>query len=75
MPCSRAVTSDTLTMYRFAECGEAEIAAESVGEDGYLTGWIAVRHEPGGLTSAERDDFEYGIGCIDTWVSEDGRDC
>ncbi len=39
--CIEALTSDTLTMYRFAE----------------------------------RDDFEYGIGCVNTWVSEDGRDC
>jgi hypothetical protein len=36
---------------------------------------IAVHFEPNGLTTAERDGFEYGIGCITTWVSEDGRDC
>ena len=75
MPCRQAVTSRTLTVYRFAERDEAVAAAESFGEDGYLTGWIAVRYEPGGLDAEERADFEYGIGCINTWVSEDGHDC
>src|SRR4051812_21771318 len=58
LPCSQAVTSRTLTLYRFAERDEAVAAAESFGEDGYLTGWIAVRYEPGGLTARERDDVE-----------------
>ncbi len=62
-------------MYRFAEREEAVAAADSFGDDGYLTGWIAVRFEPGALTAADRDSFEYGVGCINTWVSEDGRDC
>ena len=75
LPCIQAVTSETLTLYRFAERGQAVAAAESFGDDGYLTGWIAVLYEPGGLSPAQRDDFEYGIGCINTWVSEDGRDC
>ena len=75
LPCIQAVTSRTLTLYRFAERDEAVAAAESFGEHGYLTGWIAVRYEPDGLTARERDDFGSGIGCINTWVSEDGRDC
>ena len=75
LPCSQAVTSDTLTMYRFEDRDDAVAAAESFGENGYLTGWIAVRYEPGGLDAEERADFEYGIGCINTWVNEDGRDC
>jgi hypothetical protein len=62
-------------MYRFAEREEAVAAADSFSDDDYLTGWIAVRFEPGALTAAERDSFEYGVGCINTWVSEDGRDC
>ncbi len=75
VPCIQAVTSDTLTMYRFALREQAEAAAESFGEDGYLTGWIAVRYEPGGLTDSQRYDFEYGISCINTWVGEEGQDC
>jgi hypothetical protein len=75
LPCLQAVTSETLTMYRFAERGDAMAAAQSFGEDGHLSGWVAVRYEPGRLTPAQRADFEYGIGCINTWVSEDGRDC
>lgn len=75
LPCIQAVTSETLMMYRFAEREEAVAAADSFGDDGYLTGWIAVRFEPGALTAAERDSVEYGVGCINTWVSEDGRDC
>ena len=31
--------------------------------------------EPGGLTPAQRDSVGYGISCVNTWVSEDGRDC
>ena len=75
VPCMQAVTSETLTMYRFADRDDAVAAAESFGADGYLTGWIAVRYEPGGLTPAEREDFEYGISCINTWVGEAGQDC
>ena len=75
MPCIQAVASETVTLYRFAERDQAVAAAESFGDDGYLTGWIAVRFQPGGLTAADRDDVEYSIGCINTWVSEDGRDC
>ena len=75
MPCTQAVTSETLTIYRFAERDQAVAAAERFGDDGYLTGWIVVRFEPGGLTPGQRDEFEYGIGCTNTWVSEDGRDC
>jgi hypothetical protein len=75
LPCIQAVTSDTLTMYRFARREHAVEAAESFGDDGYLTGWIAVRYEPGGLTDDERESFEFGISCINTWVGEDGQDC
>ena len=74
-PCIQAVTSETLTMYRFGEREFAVAAAEHFGEDGYLTGWIAVRYEPGALTESERYDFEYGISCINTWVGEEGQDC
>jgi hypothetical protein len=75
VPCIQAVTSDTLTMYRFARREHAVAAAESFGADGYLTGWIAVRYEPGGLSESERYEFEYSIACINTWVGEQGQDC
>jgi hypothetical protein len=79
-PCIQAVTSDTLTsdtltMYRFERREFAVVAADHFGEDGYLTGWIAVRYAPGGLTASQREDFEYGISCINTWVGEEGQDC
>jgi hypothetical protein len=74
-PCIQAVESATLTMYRFEDRDRAVAAAEAFGENGYLTGWIAVRYEPGALTEWERYDFEYGISCINTWVGEDGQDC
>ena len=45
------------------------------GDNGYLTGWIAVRYEPGGLTESQRYDFEFSISCINTWVGEEGQDC
>lgn len=75
LPCIQAVTSETLTMYRFEEREDAVAAAESFGEDGYLTGWIAVRYEPGGLSASARTDFESSISCINTWVGEEGQDC
>ncbi|MGY1812866.1 hypothetical protein [Blastococcus sp. SYSU D00820] len=75
LPCLQAVRAETLTMYRFLERADAEAAARRFGDDAYLTGWIVIRFEPGGLTPTERSDVEYGIGCINTWVSEDGRDC
>jgi hypothetical protein len=75
LPCLQAVTSDTLTLFRFARREHAVEAAESFGDDGYLTGWIAVRYAPGGLTESQRTEFEYGISCINTWVGEEGQDC
>ena len=30
---------------------------------------------PGGLTDDERESFEFGISCSNTWVGEDGQDC
>ena len=74
-PCTQAVTSDTLTMYRFEHRLFAVAAAEHFGENAYLTGWIVVRFEPGALSAEDRDAFEGSVGCINTWVSEDGRDC
>jgi hypothetical protein len=75
LPCIQAVTSDTLTMYRFADRDHAVAAAESLGEDGYLTGWIVIRFQPDALSPRSRDAFERSVGCINTWESEDGRDC
>ena len=75
LPCIQAVTSDTVTLYRFARREHAVDAAESFGDDGYLTGWIAVRYEPGGLSESQRHDFEFYISCINTWVGEEGQDC
>lgn len=75
LPCVQALTSETLTMYRFADRDQARAAASSFGPDGHVTGWIAVRYVPGALSPAERADVEYGIGCIGTWRTEDGRDC
>ena len=75
LPCVEAVTSETLTMYRFEDRDDAVAAAERFGDDGYLTGWIAVRYESGGLSESQRYEFEYGISCINTWVGEEGQDC
>ena len=62
-------------MYRFEERADAVAAAASFGADGYLTGWIAVRYEPGALSESQRYEFEYAISCINTWVGEEGQDC
>ncbi len=75
LPCIQAVRSDTLTMYTFDDREDAVAAAASFGDDGYLTGWIAVRYERGALTASQRSSFEYGISCINTWVGEEGQDC
>ena len=75
VPCIQAVTSETLTMYRFEYRALAQAAAAYWGEDAYLTGWIVVRFEPGALSAEDRYAFEYFVGCNNTWVSEDGRDC
>ena len=75
LPCIQAVTSETLTMYRFAERDQAVATARSFGDDGYLTGWIAVRYEPGALSESQRTSFESGLACINTWVGEQGQDC
>ena len=71
LPCVEALTSQTLTMYRFSEREQAAAAAESFGEDGYLSGWVAVRYEPGALTPRQRTEFERGIGCVGSSAGED----
>lgn len=71
LPCVEALTSDTLTMYRFAEREQAAAAAEGFGEHGYLSGWVAVRYEPGALTPRRRAEFERGIGCVGSSAGED----
>lgn len=72
LPCIQAVTSTALTMHIFAERDDAVVAARSFGEDGCPSGWIAVRHEPGGLTAGRCDDLESGLGCINTAASTHG---
>ena len=69
VPCIQAVTSETLTMYRFEYRALAQAAAAYWGEDAYLTGWIVVRFEPGALSAEDRYAFEYCVGCNNTWVS------
>ena len=75
LPCIQAVASDTLTMYRYEHRKLAVAHAEALGENGYLTGWITVRYEPGGLSAEQRTEFETVISCINTWVGEEGQDC
>lgn len=58
VPCIQAVTSESLTMYRFEYWELARVAAAHWGEDAYLTGWIVVRFEPGALSPVDRDAFE-----------------
>ena len=71
LPCLEALTSETLTMYRFPERDQAAAAVESFGEHGYLSGRVAVRYEPGALTQRQRADFERGIGCVASTVDEE----
>ena len=71
LPCVEALTSETLTMYRFPDSEQAAAAADSFGEHGYLSGWVAVRYEPDALTPRQRAEFERGIGCVGSSAGED----
>ena len=57
LPCTQAVQSDTLTMYRFLDRDDAVAAARRFAGEAYLSGWIVVRFEPGRLTAAQRSEF------------------
>jgi hypothetical protein len=75
LPCTQAVQSDALTMYRFADREDAAAAARHFAGDAYLSGWIVVRFESGGLTAAERREFAEGLDCINVGVAEGGLEC
>jgi hypothetical protein len=75
IPCSQAVRSDTLTMYRFTDRDDAVATARHLAGEAYLSGWIVVRFEPGGLTAAQRRDFVSTLDCIDVGVAEGGLEC
>lgn len=75
LPCSQAVRSDTLTMYRFDDREDAVAAARGYAGEAYLSGWIVVRFEPGGLTAAERSEFAGYLDCVNVGVAEGGLEC
>ena len=74
-PCIQAVESDTLTMYRFEDREDAVAASREFAGEAYLSGWIVVRFEPGGLTAAERREFAGSLDCINVGVAEGGLEC
>jgi hypothetical protein len=75
IPCSQAVQSDTLTMYRFADRDDAVATARYFAGEGYVSGWVVVRFEPGGLTPAQRREFVGVLDCINVGVAEGGLEC
>ncbi len=75
LPCMQAVRSDTLTMYRFEDREDAVAASRAFAGEAYLSGWIVVRFEPGGLTGAERREFAATLDCINVGVAEGGLEC
>ena len=74
-PCIQAVQSDTLTMYRFADREDAVAAAREFAGEAYLSGWIVIRFESGGLTAAKRREFAASLDCINVGVAEGGLEC
>ncbi|WP_147251429.1 hypothetical protein [Blastococcus sp. TBT05-19] len=75
LPCDQAVTSETLTMYRFDDHADAVAAAREFAGEAYKSGWIVVRFEPGALSREERQAFVGGLDCINVGVTEDGVEC
>jgi hypothetical protein len=75
LPCRQAVRSDTLTMYRFGDREDAVAAARHFAGEAYLSGWIVVRFEDGGLTAAQRREFAESLDCINVGVAEGGLEC
>jgi hypothetical protein len=75
VPCVQAVRSDTLTMYRFEDRDDAAAAARGYAGEGYLSGWIVVQFEPGGLTASERSEFAGYLDCVNVGVAEGGLEC
>lgn len=73
-PCVQAVDSETLILLKFRTKEEAAHVASHYG-DTHLSAWLVVRYNPGGLTAAERTDFEFGIDCTNTFVGAGGQDC
>ena len=75
LPCTQAVQSDTLTMYRFLDRDDAVAAARRFAGEAHLSGWIVVRFEPGRLTAAQRSEFAIGLDCVNVGITEDGVEC
>jgi hypothetical protein len=68
LPCSQAVDSDTLTMFRFDSQDQASATA-STFRDARLAGWIVVTFKENGLDEEERGDFMGALYC--THVASD----
>lgn len=75
LPCIQAAQSDTLTMYRFEDREDAVAASRMFAGEAYLSGWIVVRFEAGGLSAAERREFASYLDCINVGVAEGGLEC
>ncbi len=75
LPCTQAVQSDTLMMYRFADREDAVATTRSLAGEAHLSGWIVIRFEPGGLTAAQRREFVSSLDCINVRVAEGGLEC
>ena len=72
LPCVQAVTSETLTMYRFPEQEQAVAMARGLAGEAYRSGWIVIHVEPGALTLAERRDIALSVDCTNVGVTADG---
>ncbi len=75
LPCTEAVRADTLTLYRFAERGDAVAAARGPAGEAYLSGWIVVRFDPGELTPEQRREVALRFDCTNVGIAEDGYEC
>ncbi len=74
-PCTQAVEADTMTLYRFADRGDAVAAARDLAGEAYLSGWVVVRFDPGELTRAQRREVALALDCTNVGTAEDGSEC
>jgi hypothetical protein len=74
-PCTQAVRADTMTLYRFADRGDAVATARDLAGEAYLSGWVVVHFDPGGLTAAQRREVALTLDCSHVGVAEDGTEC
>lgn len=67
--CDKAVQADEVTVYSFEEKADAAGFAQSLGENGYQSGWIVLEYD-GAAGDTDRAGASYASTVDGMWSSD-----